>query len=51
MKLLKKTILIVVFSTICLASCKLPPLDSYVDPLYLDVENPDAKKEVLEIKK
>lgn len=51
MKLLKKTILIVVFSAICLASCKLPPLDSYVDPLYLDDENPDAKKEVLEIKK
>ena len=45
MKLLSKILAIVIFSSICLASCKLPPLDSYVDPLYLDDENPDAKRQ------
>ena len=50
MKLLNKIILVVVFLSIFLASCKIPPLDSYVDPLYLDDENPDAKKEMLEFK-
>mgnify|MGYP001167537774 FL=1 len=50
MKLLNKSLIVVVFSIICLASCKLPPLESYVDPLYLDDENPDAKKELLEKK-
>ena len=45
MKLISKILAIVIFSSICLVSCKLPPLDSYVDPLYLDDENPDAKRQ------
>ncbi len=48
MKLSNKILAIVIFSSICMASCKLPPLDSYVDPLYLDDENPDAKRQISE---
>lgn len=51
MKLLSKILGIVIFSSICLASCKIPPLDSYVDPLYLDDENPDAKRQISEVNK
>tara|TARA_Y100000589_G_scaffold17227_1_gene14214 strand:+ start:6552 stop:6707 length:156 start_codon:yes stop_codon:yes gene_type:complete len=51
MKLSNKILAIVVFSAISLSSCKMPPLGSYVDPLYLDDENPDAKKQLSEKKK
>ena len=34
-----------IFTTITLNSCKIPPLDKYVDPLYLeDKEGEDKKK-------
>ena len=32
-----------VFLAICLSSCKLPPFGSYVDPLYLEEDNAEAK--------
>jgi hypothetical protein len=34
----------VVFTSICLSSCKIPPFDSYVDPLYLEEDNPDGER-------
>ncbi len=45
MKILSKIITILIFSGIFLSSCKAPPLGTYVDPLYLDDENPDANKD------
>ena len=43
MRLPKLILAATVFSAICLSSCKLPPLGSYVDPLFLEEDNPDAK--------
>lgn len=46
MRLPKLILATAVFSAICLSSCKLPPLQTYVDPLYLEEDNPDAQKAV-----
>lgn len=42
MNLPKILFALVVFTSICLSSCKIPPFDSYVDPLYLEEDNPDG---------
>lgn len=43
MRLPNIILVIVVFSAICLSSCKIPPFGSYVDPLYLEEDNAEAK--------
>lgn len=42
MRLPKIALAFAVFTSICLSSCKLPPLETYVDPLYLEEDNQDA---------
>tara|TARA_B100000683_G_scaffold277846_1_gene339575 strand:+ start:30171 stop:30341 length:171 start_codon:yes stop_codon:yes gene_type:complete len=44
MNLPKIVIASVVFTAICLSSCKIPPFDSYVDPLYLEEDNPEGER-------
>lgn len=46
MRLPKIALALAVFSSICLSSCKLPPLGSYVDPLYLEEDNQEVKTEL-----
>lgn len=47
MRLPKIALALAVFTSICLSSCKLPPLDAYVDPLYLEEDNEEVKLDAL----
>ncbi|MDC1188586.1 hypothetical protein N8089_02215 [Flavobacteriales bacterium] len=44
MKTLAFFLPLTIFTTIALNSCKTPPLDKYVDPLYLEDKDGEDKK-------